>query len=34
MVLNDIKISQKMKNKGYLSIEKDIMKQEETLHYN
>ena len=26
MVMNDIKISQKLKNKGQLSIEKDIMK--------
>ena len=26
MVVNDINISQKMKNKTYLSIEKDIMK--------
>ena len=26
VVLNDIRISQKLKSKGYLSIEKDIMK--------
>ena len=26
VVLNDTKISQKLKSKGYLSIEKDIMK--------
>ena len=37
MVLNDVKISQKMKNKGYLSIEKDIRQQakkKKKLHYN
>ena len=28
MVANDVRISQKMKNKGQLCIEKDIMKHE------
>ena len=34
MVVNVTKISQKMKNKSLLSIEKSIIEWEKTLHYN
>ena len=34
MVVNVTKISQKMKNKSLLSIEKNIIEQEKTLCYN
>ena len=34
MVVNVTKISQKMKNKSLLSIEKNIIKREKTLDYN
>ena len=34
MVVNVTKISQKMKNKSLLSIEKNIIEREKTLHYN
>ena len=34
IVVKDTKISQKMKNKCWLSIEKNIIKQEVTPYYN
>ena len=34
MVVKDIKIYQKMKNKSWLSIEKNITKSEKTFYYN
>ena len=34
MVMKDTKISQKMKNKTWLSIEKNIIESEKMLYYN
>ena len=34
MVMNVTKISQKMKSKSLLNIEKDIIEREKTLYYN
>ena len=34
MAVNLTKISQKMKNKSWLSIEKNTIEQEKTLYYN
>ena len=34
MVLSVIKLSQKMKNKSLLSIEKNIIEREKMLYYN
>ena len=34
MAVNITKISQKMKNKSWLSIEKNTIEQEKTLYYN
>ena len=34
MVVKDIKIYQKMKNKSWLSIEKNVTKGEKTPYYN
>ena len=34
MVVNVTKISQKMKNKSWLSMEKNIIEREEKLYYN